>query len=412
MRKSKSETKGISNIVFGVVAAILIIIAAIGFYEYASISSKYSSLQSSYSSLSSQYIVLQSTYSQLSKNYTALKSMHNATFIVNSESTVTVNASKGALVTDGNLMVVLQPGTYAYNTKTNQMLSEYNFSVFTFSIEGVSAPPNTTLTPLYAFAFAINGQITPIWELVTANKTPSPAITIVLGAPATWTSWTWFGGTFNGTAYVGGGYKFADTWIYGNGVMVNLAFFRPVLWIFEASQTPIGQVPMPASVEVSPVYGLNPTVAYTYTINGSEGGAIFAGNMIVIIRPGSYIVNTTSNTTLKTYNFSVIFYQLDNLPNAPNGQTPVFAFAYAINGQVSPKLESTKPWITVILTPTSPNTTMWTWLSSGYVFKDPIILGNGVVVNLTFFRPVPWILTMPVISSTTITAMSSSTTYS
>mgnify|MGYP001772550666 CR=1 FL=1 len=332
-----------------------------------------------------------------------------ATFIVNSESTVTINASQGAVVTDGNIIVIVKPGTYAYNIKTNQMLSVYNFSVITFSMEGVFAPePN--LTPLYAFAFAINGQITPVWELVTASKAPSPAITIVLGASNTWTSWTWFGGTFNGTTYVGGGYKFADTWIYGNGVMVNLAFFKPVIWVFEASQTPIGQVPTPASVKVGPVYGMNPTVAYTYTINGSEGGVVFAGNMIVVIRPGSYIVNTTTNTTLKTYNFSVIFYQINNLPNAPNGQTPVLAFAYAINGQVSPKLVSTMPWITVILTPTSPNTTMWTWLSSGYVFKDPIILGKGIVVNLTFFRPVPWILTMPVISSTTTT--SSSTTYS
>jgi len=335
-----------------------------------------------------------------------------ATFIVNSESTVTVNATKGAVVTDGNLIVTLQPGTYAYNTKTNQTLSVYNFSVITFSMEGVYAPPNTNLTPLYAFAFAINGQITPVWELVTASKSPSPAITVMLGASNTWTSWTWFGGTFNGTTYVGGGYKFANTWVYGNGVMANLAFFKPVIWVFEASQTPIGHVPMPASVKVGPVFGMNPTVAYTYTINGSEGGVIFAGNMITIIKPGSYIINTTSNTTLKTYNFSVIFYQLNNLPNAPNGQTPELAFAYAINGQVSPKLESSLPWITVIITPTSQATTMWTWLSSGYVFKDPIILGNGVVVNLTFFRPVPWILAMQAVNSTTITTSSTTTTYS
>lgn len=336
-----------------------------------------------------------------------------ATFLVSSESTVTVNATKGAVVTDGNLIVTIQPGTYAYNSKTNTTLSIYNFSVITFSMEGVYAPPNTSYTPLYAFAFAINGQITPVWELVTANKAPSPAITLVLGASNTWTSWTWFGGTFNGTAYVGGGYKFANSWVYGNGVMANLAFFRPVLWVFEASQTPIAQMPMPANVKVGPVYGMNPTVAYTYTINGSEGGVIFAGNMITVIKPGSYILNITSNTKLTVYNFSVIFYQLNNLPNAPNGQTPVFAFAYAIDGQVTTSLESTQPWITVILTSDSQSTTMWTWLSKGYVFKDPIIIGNGVVVNLTFFRPVPWILTMPSITaSSTSTTTSTSSTYS
>ncbi|BFH72625.1 hypothetical protein SJAV_05690 [Sulfurisphaera javensis] len=330
-----------------------------------------------------------------------------ATFIVNSESTVTVNASQGAVVTDGNIIVTIEPGTYAYNTKTNTTLSVYNFSVITFSMEGVYAPPNTSYTPLYAFAFAINGQISPVWELVTASKSPSPAITVVLGATDTWTSWTWFGGTFNGTTYVGGGYKFADHWLYGNGVIANIQFFKPVIWIFEASQTPVGQPPMSASVSVSPVYGMNPVMAYTYTVNGTEGGVIFAGNIITIIKPGSYIVNTSSNTTLKTYEFSIIYYQLNNLPNAPNGQTPILGFAYAINGQVTTKLYSTEPWITLIITPDSQQVTMWTWLSSGYAFKDPIVIGNGVVVNLTFFRPVPWILTMPAVTSTT-----SSTTYS
>lgn len=340
-----------------------------------------------------------------------------ATFIVNSESTVTVNATQGAVITDGNIIVTIQPGTYAYNTMKNTTLSVYNFSVITFSMEGVFAPPNTSYTPLYAFAFAINGQITPAWELVTASKTPSPAITVVLGATNTWTSWTWFGGTFNGTAYVGGGYKFADHWIYGNGAIANIQFFKPVIWIFEASQMPVGESPMPVSVKVGPVFGMNPVVAYSYTINGTQGGLIFAGNMITIIKPGSYIINTTSNTTLKTYNFSVIFYQLNNLPDASNGQTPILGFAYAINGQVTTKLESTLPWITVIITPDSPQVTMWTWLSSGYAFKDPIVIGNGVVVNLTFFRPVPWILTMPVLTSSTSTStssssMSSTTTYS
>jgi len=69
-----------------------------------------------------------------------------ATFIVNSESTVTVNATKGAVIADGNIIVTIQPGTYAYNAMTNQTLSLYNFSVITFSMEGVYAPPNTSYT--------------------------------------------------------------------------------------------------------------------------------------------------------------------------------------------------------------------------------------------------------------------------
>ncbi|MFP3164670.1 MAG: hypothetical protein RXQ76_02310, partial [Acidianus sp.] len=48
------------------VIIILLIAAAVGFYEYSSVSSSYSSLSSSYSSLSSSYSSLNSSYSSLS----------------------------------------------------------------------------------------------------------------------------------------------------------------------------------------------------------------------------------------------------------------------------------------------------------------------------------------------------------
>ncbi len=43
---------------------------------------------------------------------------------------------------------------------------------------------------------------------------------------------------------------------------------------------------------------------------------------------------------------------------------------------------------------------MWTWGLTksgtyGYVVHDPILIGKGIVINLTFVRPVPWVLTLP-----------------
>jgi len=338
-----------------------------------------------------------------------------ATFNVVAENTVTVNATQGAVLQAGNIMAVIQPGTYAYNMKLNKTFSVYNFSLIIFSMTGVYPPNGTDLTPLYAFAFAINGQISPVWSLVTNAMKPSPAYTIVMGGNTYWTSWTWFGGTFNGTTYVGGSYKFADHWIYGQDVMANIQFFKPVIWIFESSPTPVGVAPTPVSITPSPVFGLNPVASYTYEVNAKYGGVIQAGNIITVIKPGSYVIANSTGTpmNLTTYNFSVIFYQLNNVPNY-NGGTPVLAFAYAINGYVGTKDYSTQQWITIIMTPSN-GAKMYTWLASGYVFQDPILYGNGVVVNLTFFRPVPWILTLPVSSSSSSTSSMSSissSTYS
>jgi len=139
--------------------------------------------------------------------------------------------------------------------------------------------------------------------------------------------------------------------------------------------------------------------------------------MIVAIQPNTKIVTPNGNLTI--FNFSVVFYNPANGGTAPNGQVPILAFAYAINGNVTFSYSSinsvtglANPFITVIFTP-SQNVSMWTWGAKGYIFKDPIIVGNGVVVNLTFFKPVPWILTAPEISyssSTSLSSSSSSTT--
>ncbi|ACP46140.1 conserved hypothetical protein [Sulfolobus islandicus Y.G.57.14] len=336
---------------------------------------------------------------------------------VNGEETVTVNATSGQGYTlqVGNIIVIVKPNTYAA-LANGTMLSVYNFSLVTFSLEAIYSPPTAlNLTPLYAFAFAVNNQITPGISLVTMSNgkvVAQPPITVVWGAPSTWTSWTWFGGTFNGTAYIGGSYKFVDHWLYGNGVMINTQFFKPVIWIFESAPTPVAQTPKPVQVSVGSAYGLTPVNVYSYEINGTQGGVAVAGNMIVAIQPNTKIVTPNGNLTI--FNFSVVFYNPANGGTAPNGQVPILAFAYAINGNVTFSYSSinsvtglANPFITVIFTP-SQNVSMWTWGAKGYIFKDPIIVGNGVVVNLTFFKPVPWILTAPEISYSSSTSMSSS----
>ncbi|MCG3108716.1 hypothetical protein L3N51_01001 [Metallosphaera sp. J1] len=336
---------------------------------------------------------------------TVYYNLNTPTFNVIGEQTVTVNATQGAILKVGPVMTIVKPGTYALLPNGN-MSSLYNFSLILLSTQAVlpPAPDYNNLTPTYAFAFAINGQISPAYSLVNSTKGPDPAITVVY-APNTWTSWTWFGGKFNGTTYVGGSYKFADHWIYGNGVMVNTQFFKPVIWIFEAGETPQGPVAPQSSVQVSTVYGLTPINAYTEVINSQQGGVIVAGNIITVVQPGTTI--STPVGQLSNYNFSVVFYAPQNVTSPESGQVPSLVFAYAVNGNVTFSYTASKPFITIITTP-SMGAQMWTWGSKNgmntYIFHDPLLVGNGVVVNLSFVKPVPWVLTLPeIMSSSTMT---------
>jgi hypothetical protein len=432
----------VSARIFAIVVVLLIVIAAVGFYEYYAALSNYNSLltkvsqlQSNISTINSNYTALMSKYQSLYSNYTSLSAAYSTlmaylkgnvtelqklaselsppTFLANGEQTVNVNATKGAVLQVGNIIVILPPGTYAKNLATNQTLAVYNFSLITFSNLGVFSPPNTTLTPLYTFAFAINGHIAPTWELVDSNGKPRPAITIIMEAPTTWTSWTWFGGTFNGTAYVGGSYKFADKWIYGNGFMVNLAFVRPVLWVILSSQTPLSQGPQLSTVKLGNAYGLSPISAETIEVNSQQGAAFMYGNIMVVIPPGDNVSTTVG--VLNNYNFSVVLYDPLNVSSAPSGAQPFEVFAYAVNGVVNFNINFSKPLITVMLAPNN-NAQMWTWgpVSGGYGYKfqDPILTAPGLVINLTFKKPVPWVLAYPFLNDVTSTQSTSTTVYS
>jgi len=328
-------------------------------------------------------------------------------FNVIGERTITVNASMGAVVELGNIIAVIRPGTYA-ELPNGTLESMYNFSLIDLGMEAVYSP-TPGLTPLYAFAFAINGKITPQYSLVNSMKQPSPVITLVF-APSTWTSWTWFGGSFNGSTYVGGSYKFPDQWIYGSHVMVNNKFFKPVIWIFEASQSPLGEAPQMIQLPASPVFGLTPISDYTFAVNGTTGGVLEAGNIITVIQPGTYINTTTS--LLKNYNFSIVFYAPQNVTSPAPGQVSSLVFAYAINGKVSFSYTATQPFITIIETPTT-GVSMWTWGEKNgiftYLFRDPLIIGKGIVINLTFVKPVPWVLSLGYGSTSTTTSTMTTT---
>jgi len=52
---------------------------------------------------------------------------------------------------------------------------------------------------------------------------------------------------------------------------------------------------------------------------------------------------------------------------------------------------------------------MWTWGEKNgiftYLFRDPLIIGKGIVINLTFVKPVPWVLSLGYGSTTTTSTM-------
>ncbi len=160
-------------------------------------------------------------------------------FVVVAGETVTVNAASGRSYTlqVGNLKVVVPPGTYV-EFANGTMLSTYNFSLVILADYNIPPPPYPSgYVPVFTFAYEVNGHITPTITFVNSNGKPQGIPVYVYTAPgANWTSWTWLGGSFNGTVYIGGKYAFIDHWTYfSNGTMVT-AFIKPVPWVLEAPQ--------------------------------------------------------------------------------------------------------------------------------------------------------------------------------
>lgn len=331
-------------------------------------------------------------YQNYYTSYQTLSKPSTPVLTVSGQASIIISNGRPAVVSVGNIIAIIPSGTEAETPQGN--LTTFNFTLVTFSVSGISSPPNTTLIPTYAYAFEVNGQISPNISFINNSTGKPQAIISVVYAPNTWTSWTWLGGAFNGTAYVGGKYVAANSWIYGNGVIVNTVFFKPVIWIFEESKTPLGSPAPQVMTSVSQVAGLNLISSNTIQVNSSKGAIAQLGPLTVIIKPGTVAVNSMTNQTFSIYNFSLLIYSPLTVGEPQPGQIPYFVFAYAINGQITPSIYVTQPFITIINAPTQ-GANMWTWIGGKYVFHPPIVIGNNLVVNLVFTRPVPWVLTLP-----------------
>ena len=190
-------------------------------------------------------------------------------FVVVAGETVTVNAASGQSYTlqVGNMKVIVPPGTYA-EFSNGTMLSTYNFSLVLMADYNIPPPPSPSgYVPIYTFAYEVNGLITPTITFVNANGKPQGIPVYIYTAPGNnWTSWTWLGGTFNGTVYIGGKYVFMDHWTYfSNGTMVT-AFIKPVPWVLESPQY------MPTYISPSSMMGSSMTGSSSSSTSSSSSG--------------------------------------------------------------------------------------------------------------------------------------------
>ena len=171
------------------------------------------------------------------------------------KSTKLINASVGGNISIGNLLSArIRPGTYALIN--GSMVSSYNFSLALFASSNVTSPPNeSSYVPGGAYAFEVNNQVTPSIEFVNSSGKPYAVISTVAANKST-TTWTFLGGTFNGTAYKGGKYAFADVWNHVNSTaMVNTQFVKPVMWVFETNTS----VPASSTTSITTTAPSTPT---------------------------------------------------------------------------------------------------------------------------------------------------------
>jgi len=323
----------------------------------------------------------------------------NINFTVTGEDTVLITSGgTGFVLQEGNIKVTIPSGIVAETPSGN--LTTFNLSLCLFSVDGVSSPPGeNNLNPLYAFAFAVNGQITPEITFIDTTNGLKMNLTTIVQAPNTWTTWTWFGGSFNGINYTGGSYKFSDNWIYGENIMVNTQFVKPVLWIFQGSPTPLGEPLNTVPYNPQVVFGLMPISSSTVAVHNASGAVITLGPVLAIIPSGTTVVQN-STVILSSYNFSVIIYSTTGLSETYPGETPYFAFGYAINGQETEEIEMSQPFVTIVSSPTV-GATLWT-----DTYQSRMILGKNIIINLTFVMPVPWVITLDQLVPTPTTSSS------
>lgn len=203
-------------------------------------------------------------------------------FIVSSISTAHVNGSVGANVSilRNSIKAEIRPGTYI--KVGNVTYTSYNFSLAFYNVYNVTSPPDESdYVPSGAFAFEVNGKITPSIEFVNASGTPYPIITFVKAGYNT-TSWTFLGGSVpatNSSEYIGGKYAFADSWSHPNATtMVNNEFIKPVMWVFEAKVA--SSINTTTSIATSTSI---PTTIPAYTTTNNNGALYLAIIIVVIV---------------------------------------------------------------------------------------------------------------------------------
>ncbi|MGC9225948.1 hypothetical protein [Caldivirga sp.] len=355
--------------------------------------------------------------------------------------TIMVDAAKGATLRLGNIIVIIRPGTYVM-TPSGQMLSSYNFSIIDYELVNIGSPMMGG-EPVFAFAYAVNGKVSPGYTFVNQEGKPYAVVTVVR-MPSTWTSWTWLGFTqeSNGTL-VGGHYVFIDSWAYaGSGIFVNYQFVKPVPWVFVNTGMPASSPVVytkpttPNSTEVTTMTPeLIPVGIGTLMVNATQGGAVAVGNILAKILPGTY-VKTPSGQILKEYNFSLVYQAIMNIPPLNMSGVyywPLFSYAFAVNNQINVGYTfvnasgSPVPVLTIAFLPSW--FTSWTWLGyvqlpdgtllgGKYTFPNPWIPGDDYIVNVVFIKPVPWVflavehgyvnMTSTTTTTTTTTTSSSS----
>ncbi|HUY70563.1 MAG TPA: hypothetical protein VMV00_03290 [Candidatus Baltobacteraceae bacterium] len=163
----------------------------------------------------------------------------NTAYSANINATVGGNVSTTLI--GSTIKAVIAPGTYAM-LANGTMLSSYNFSIIQFHVTNVTSPSNSSMAAFGAFAFAINGEVSPSITLVNSTGSAMPVttyytlITSPTSPPLNVTSYAWLGGNYsveNGTMfYRGGTYSGQDTWTrISNFTEVNTQFANPIVWV-------------------------------------------------------------------------------------------------------------------------------------------------------------------------------------
>ncbi len=227
-------------------------------------------------------------FSKTSNTTTATTTISQApaVFTLFNASTLSINATKGGFLSVKSFDGVAVNATIPANTFANMsgtLLSRYNFTLAIFEVSNLALPPNESgYNMAYAFAYEVNGKITPTISLVNKLGKAQPVITTA-AYPSTWGSWTYFGGNLsaNGTAYTGGAYKFKDAWTYNatSKEILNDQFFKPVLWVFTfAPTTNVSSTTVPSTVTTAPT-----TTPYTAPSASKPPYAAIAVVVIIIV---------------------------------------------------------------------------------------------------------------------------------